>query len=99
MTNASARYIRSGEPNVIKEAYMKNSLMLDVGILSFSPILVQTPKAYFSKNSCIKLFCLAILAHFNLFLYKICSQYIYFLAIIAVISTKSNIYRKLLINL
>ncbi len=27
--------------------------MPDVGILSFSPNLVQTPNAYFSKKSCI----------------------------------------------
>jgi hypothetical protein len=35
----------TGEPNVRKDAYMKESRILDDGMLNFSPILVQTPKA------------------------------------------------------
>lgn len=67
--------------------------MLDVGILSFSPSLVQTPKAYFSKNSCMAKFNTTILKNSVLFLCIISLVYIYFLAIIAHISTKFNIYR------
>ena len=37
--NASARYIITGEPKVMNEAYMKKSLMLDVATPSFSPNL------------------------------------------------------------
>jgi hypothetical protein len=35
----------TGDPNVMKEAYMKNNLMLDVATPSFSPNRVHTPKA------------------------------------------------------
>lgn len=34
-----------GEPKVRKEAYIKKSLMLEVGMLNFSPKRLQTPKA------------------------------------------------------
>jgi hypothetical protein len=53
ITKASARYIMTGDPKVINDAYIKKSLMLDVATPSFSPSLVQTPKAYVSMKYCI----------------------------------------------
>jgi hypothetical protein len=50
ITKASARYTMTGEPKVMKEAYIKNNLILDVAIPSFSPSRVHTPKAYPSKK-------------------------------------------------
>ncbi len=53
MMKANARYRIIGDPNVRKDAYMKDKRMLEVGIRNFSPSLVQTPNAYFSISSCI----------------------------------------------
>jgi hypothetical protein len=39
-----------GEPNVRKEAYIKNNRMEEVAIPIFSPNAVQTPKACLSKK-------------------------------------------------
>jgi len=50
ITKARARYTITGDPNVMKEAYIKNNLILDVAIPSFSPNRVHTPKAYPSKK-------------------------------------------------
>ena len=52
ITNANAKYTKIGEPTVMKDKYMKNSLMLVVAMPSFSPKRVQTPNAYCSKKLC-----------------------------------------------
>lgn len=46
ITKAIARYIITGDPTVIKVAYMKKRRMLDVATPNFSPNIVHTPKAY-----------------------------------------------------
>jgi len=43
----------NGDPKVKNEAYIKNSLMLDEAIPSFSPKCEQTPNALSSKKCCI----------------------------------------------
>jgi len=50
MINAKARYRITGDPKVKKEVYIKNNLMLEVEIPSFSPIRVHTPNALSSKK-------------------------------------------------
>ncbi len=39
-----------GEPKVIKETYIKERRMLSEEMPNRSPILAQTPKAFFSKK-------------------------------------------------
>ncbi len=48
---------------------MKKRRMLEVGILNFSPSLLHTPNAYFSKNSCIIPNCFAKIMHIKIDMY------------------------------
>ena len=48
---------------------MKKSRILEVGILNFSPSLLHTPNAYFSKNSCIILNSYTKITHIKIDMY------------------------------
>jgi len=63
--NASTIYIMIGEPIVINETYINHILILEVARPNFSPIALQTPKAFNSKND------------LNLFIYEIVCVKIY----------------------
>lgn len=52
-TKAMTRYIINGDPNVIKERYIKYNLILDVAMPSLPPHHEHTPNALCSKKSVI----------------------------------------------